>query len=596
MARVPCIRLFLVVVTLGAASPCVTEGSHAAPAARVTSTQGPQPLDWLKSGDYSALDSYYSQQQQAYEAGGIADEELYASFRKLYEDSPGNERFFTGWVEAYPGSYSAVLARGTYLYRMAWAVRGDNYISDIPASQIEAMKSLLARARLDLSASLTLTDKPYLSTLYLLNVAMLNGTVAERRQWFERGTSIDPNSSLVRVRYMFSLRPRWGGSYQEMRGFLKQCEQQSLPPRLLARLNILIHADLAEDAMRTADNQKIFDEWQQVIELASAAGEEPSTEALIGFTRAAQDLNRSMDAQRGLNLLEGRSPNDAWSQARLGWIYLQAHQDDKAWSFLTRAAGQNDPWAQFVLGHGIHDGIATLHKAPDQQAGLAWIRRSAEQCFPDAVRFLEARGEKPTQECKQRASGKREWWLVLLPALGALIPGLLAALARANRKRTVASIDHPDRMQYPPGTLALGLLSLGLVPALASLFMLHDNAAAAPIFGAVLPLLGVLGVSMLVAYGRVWHELTAEGLTFGRLLGRRGTLKWRDVTRITYSSRMRWFRIETASGEHVLISAMLTGLPQFARAVLREVPSYAIDDITRGVLQARAQGELPRLA
>lgn len=581
----------MVGAALAAAAPCVAEVSHTAHAALVTPTEGPQPLDWLKSGNYSALDSYYSQRQQVYEAGGITDEELYASFRKLYEDSPGNERFFTGWVEAYPGSYSAVLARGAYLYRMAWAVRGDNYINDTPAGQIEAMKSLLARARLDLIASLTRTGKPYLSSLYLLNVAMLNGTAAERRQWFERGTSIDPNSSLVRVRYMFSLRPRWGGSYREMREFLKQCEEQGLPPRLIARLNILIHADLAEDAMRTADNQKILDEWQQVIELASAAGEEPSTEALIGFTRAAQDLNRPMDVQRGLNLLEGRSPTDAWSQGRLGWIYIQAHQDDKAWTFLTRAAGQNDPWAQFVLGHSIYDGVATLHKAPDQQAGLAWIRRSAEQCFPDAVRFLEARGEKPSEECKRRASAKHEWWLVLLPALGTLIPGLLAALARANRKRTVASINHPDRMQYPPGTLAVGFLSLGLALALASLAMLHDNAAAAPIFGAIPLLLGVLGVSILVAYYRVWHELTAEGLNFGRLLGRRGSLKWSDVTRITYSGTLRWFYIETASGEHVRISAMLTGLPEFARAVLRDVPSYAIDGTTREVLQAHAQGE-----
>jgi TPR repeat protein len=478
---------------------------------------------------------------------------------------------------------------------MAWAVRGANYISDTPASQIEAMKNYLTRARPDLSASLTLTDKPYLSALYLLNFAMLDGTAAERRQWFERGTSIDPDNSMVRLRYMFSLRPRWGGSYREMQEFLEQCERQNVPPKLHARLDMLIHADLAEDAARSADNQKIFDEWQQVLNLAAAAGEEPSTEALIGFTRAAQDLNRSAAAERGLKLLENRSPNDAWSQGRLGWIYIQAHRDDKAWTFLTRAAEQNDPWAQFLIGHSTYDGVPTLRKAPDQQAGLVWIRRSAEQCFPDAMRFLAARGEKPSADCKRRASANREWWTVLIPAVG-LIPGLLAALAAANRKRTGAAVEHAGRLQQPPSTLALGVLLLGLALALAILSMFHDNDTAAPIFNGVLGLLGVLAMSMIVAYYRAWYELTAAGLDFGRFLGRRGSIKWRDITCITYSRAMRWFRIETASGEVVRISAMLTGLPEFARAVLEQVPSYAIDGTTREALHAFVQGELPGLA
>jgi hypothetical protein len=59
---------------------------------------------------------------------------------------------------------------------------------------------------------------------------------------------------------------------------------------------------------------------------------------------------------------------------------------------------------------------------------------------------------------------------------------------------------------------------------------------------------------------------------------------------------MRWFRIETASGIAVRVSAMLTGLPEFARAVLTQVPGYAIDDATRAVLTSTSQGELPKLA
>ncbi|HWZ64665.1 MAG TPA: hypothetical protein VNX02_16720 [Steroidobacteraceae bacterium] len=608
MARVSSTWLLFLIVVLGAGSLRAADGGEARAATPAPDADPAQPLSWLKSGDYAALESYYSQQQARYETGAIPDEKLYASFRKLYEDSPDNEGYFDRWIAAYPNSYAAVLSRGVYLYRMAWAVRGERYISDTSSPQIEAMNNYLRRARPDLIASLKLTDKPYLSTLYLFNVAMLNGTVSERAQWYERGTTLDPDNTLLRYRYMFSLRPRWGGSYQEMRAFLGQCEKQHASPRLLARLNMLIHADLAEDAMRRADTQRTFDEWQQVLSLAPEAQEEPGTEALIGFTRAAQDLNRAADAQRGLKLLEGRNPDDAWSQSRLGWIYVKAHRDAEAWTFLMRAAEQNDPWAQFVIGHSIFDGVPTLKRAADQQAGLVWIRRSAAQCFPEAEQFLAARGEKQTADCKRRSSADREWWVRLIPVAAALATSLITSLIAASRKRRAraagaaagagilgpaAPSDQPKRLQYPPLVLVIGMLAFGLFAAAASLSLVFDNGSGGPLVSAGFAALGVLGLLTLLEYARARHELTADGLEVGRLFGPRGSLRWRDVTHLSYSKGMRWFRIETAAGDVARISAMLMGLPELARAVLDQVPGYAIDAGTREVLEGCVQGALP---
>jgi len=582
--------VFLVLVAvLGAASLRAAETAAAQPPASTDTADAVQPLAWLKAGNSAALDEYYSHQQQDYEAGRISDERLYASFRKLYEDSLDNQASFDRWVQTFPNSYAAVLARGVYFYRMAWAVRGDKHLTDTPTQRIEAMKNWLGRARPELLASLKLTRKPYLSTLYLLNAAMLRGSAEERRRWYEEGMAIDPSNALIRYRYMFSLRPRWGGSYRQMEDFLAQQRAQQAPPALLARLAMLIHADKAEDAMQAGDNQRIFEEWQEVLRLAEVAGEQPGTEALIGYTRAAQDLNRPADARRGLERLEDRHPEDAWSQARLGWIYLQAHQDEKAWPLLLKAAEQNDSWAQWVVGHSTYDGVPTLHKPPDQQAGLVWIRRSAKQCFPDAVRFLAARGEKPSADCKRRRSGgEREWWEALIPAAGVLLTSLVTALAAALRKRAQPAAS-PARMQYPPSVRAIGAFILAVLIMVAAAFAVTaENGPGGPVVVGVLAAFGALGLLLIVGSVRLWHVLTADGLEFGRFLGPRGSLQWRDVTRLTYSKVMRWFRIETASGEVARISAMLTGLPEFACAVLEQVPSYAIDDGAREALQAYA--------
>jgi Domain of unknown function (DUF4034) len=590
--------VFLLLIAVFGAGPLRAADTTAAQASAHADSADPvQPLAWLKAGNYATLDEYYSHQQQDYEAGRISDERLYASFRELYEDSLGNERFYDRWVQAYPNSYAALLARGAYLYRMAWAVRGEKYLTQTSAEQIAAMRNWLSRARPDLLASLKLANKPYLSTLYLLNVAMLQGSADERRRWYEQGMAIDPANALIRYRYMFSLRPRWGGSYRQMEDFLARTEAQQVPPARLARLAMLIHADMAEDAMQAADDEKTFEEWQEVLRLAQVAGEQPGTEALIGYTRAAQDTHRPADAKRGLTQLEGRHPEDAWSQARLGWIYIQAHQDEKAWPLLLQAAEQNDAWAQWVVGHSTHDGVPTLHKAPDEQAGLVWIRRSAEQCFPDAVRFLAARGEKPSADCNRRRSGgDRPWWAALIQIAGpALLTSLVTVWMAASRKRAPTP-QSAGRMQHRPSTLVVAALAVWFFLALAVLALFYGNGSGNPIVIAVLAGIGALGLLMMLGYYHARHELTADGLNFGRLLGPRGSLRWRDVTRISYSRGMRCFRIETGSGEVVRIPAMLTGLPEFARAVLEQVPSYAIDDRTREALQACARGELPRLA
>lgn len=553
-----------------------------------------QPLAWLKSGNYRALDEYYSRQQRDYEAGKESDQDLYRSFRRLYEDSLDNAGHFDRWVEVYPKSYAALLARGAYQYRMAWAVRGDNYLQDTPSAQIDSMMNWLRRARPDLTASLQLTAKPYLSALYLLNAATLQGTAAERQRWYTLGSTLDPANSLVRYRYMFSLRPRWGGSYEQMQEFLRQCEAQHLPRPLLARLSMLIYADKAEDAMAAGDTEKTYDEWAEVLRLADVAGESPSTEALIGYTRASQDLNRPADAARGLEQLADRKPTDAWSLSRLGWIYLRAHRDAEAWPLLRKAAEQNDSWAQFIVGQEMYQGEPSLHRAPDPAGGLAWIRRSADQCYADAERFLAEHGERRATGCKQRTK-EFGWAELVRVATGPLLISLVAGLVGASRRRARPQAE-AGQLRHPASTLIVGLLGFALFAGLAVLSLVFDNGSGGPLVTGALLGFAALSLLMVAEYQRVRFELTPEGMSYGRLLGARGSFRWRDITQLTFARTMRWYRIETSSGDVVRVSAMLTGLPEFARTVLAEVPSYAIEESALVLLQKTANGELPRLA
>jgi len=380
-----------------ASAPAPQAAALAPPAVRASDAPQHQPqlLTWLKSANYSALDEYLTTLQSQYESGAATEEQLYTGFRQLYEDTPANERYFDAWVQAYPRSYAAHLSRGVYHYRMASFIRGEDYLSNTSDSQINSMITYLDQAHPELLDSMKLTAKPYLSTLYLLDVSRMHGSRGENRHWYEEGVRIDPTNTRVRFRYMDTLRPRWGGSYSDMQAFLEETRKQDPDPKLLARLEILIHSDKAEDEMQAdqdsatqGNSQAVFDEWKKVVDLSEIAGEQPSNEALAAYMRVAADLHMNADVDRGRALLAKRNIDDGWSLERIAWALIQQHRDAEALPALQKAAELNQPWSQFVLGKTIYEGCPELNIKKDERAGLVWIERSAHLCHPDAVEFL----------------------------------------------------------------------------------------------------------------------------------------------------------------------------------------------------------------
>jgi hypothetical protein len=252
------------------------------------------------------------------------------------------------------------------------------------------MQDYLARSRPDLMDSLTLTAKPYLSTLYLLNVEILDGPPDARRRWLDRGTSIDPNNTLLRIRYMFSLQPRWGGSIDKMLAFIGECAQQKVSATTLAELKLNFASESAEAVARTASPSEMLGRWGEVVQLSQAAGEPPPQRALAGYARSAWDLNRRDEADRSLAKLEQLDVNDAWTLSQMGWIYVHEQRMAEGWAVLRKAATLNDAWSQFAVGKTLIQGCPEINLPPDRRTGLAWMKRSADQGFAEAIAFLAA--------------------------------------------------------------------------------------------------------------------------------------------------------------------------------------------------------------
>jgi hypothetical protein len=105
---------------------------------------------------------------------------------------------------------------------------------------------------------------------------------------------------------------------------------------------------------------------------------------------------------------------------------------------------------------------------------------------------------------------------------------------------------------------------------------------------------GFAGLSALIIlnFFRERHYFDDRTLAYQTLI-RSGAIAWRDISRISYSPSRKSFRLEASDGRVVGISAMLTGLEDFGRAVLAEVPTERIDPPARDLLDSCARGELP---
>lgn len=187
----------------------------------------------------------------------------------------------------------------------------------------------------------------------------------------------------------------------------------------------------------------------------------------------------------------------------------------------------------------------------------------------------------------------RPWWSYALQwGLWAVAMG--AVMGWMARSRDAAPpAGSAGRLVHPKSTLIIGVVGTVFFVMLAVLAAVFPGKTGSLAVSAAFAGFAALNALLLLEYRNARHELLPDGMRFGGLLRRGGTLRWSELRRISYSESMKWFVLELGDGRLVRISVMVTGLPEFARAVLAQVPPAAIDAATRAVLERTAAGDPP---
>jgi hypothetical protein len=187
------------------------------------------------------------------------------------------------------------------------------------------------------------------------------------------------------------------------------------------------------------------------------------------------------------------------------------------------------------------------------------------------------------------------WASVLQWALWAVVMGAVMGWLGRSRLRNRPARD-TRILAHPTSTFIVGFASLVFFAAIAVVSNVYRNSTTTWWTTAIFVGFAVLSALMLLEYLVVKHEVSEDGLQYSRLfVWRRRSLRWSDLRRVHYAPAMKWFRLETGTGDVVRVSAMLMGLPEFARLLLEHSPQGVIDADCRLVLEATAAGNPPSM-
>lgn len=277
--------LFIVVLSSLLSAVGVISGqdrSHVASADPIQSRPDADVVKLLRDHDFVALEKHFRSIDEGFANGRIPEFELVEYYKPFYFSKDELADELKAWTVAFPNSYPAYVARGTYYRKLGEFSRGEDFK---PADE-SAMEQDFAIAEVDLERARWLSEKPYLAALGLLNIARYRNDEDAAYGALQLGNLALPTNILLRARYQDHLKPRWGGTYAKMREFTYICKVEGLAEKDLGLLSAMVDDDRAS----IAEGQNDVDEAVMHYSAALAKARDADPRAI------AQYLDRSLEA------------------------------------------------------------------------------------------------------------------------------------------------------------------------------------------------------------------------------------------------------------------------------------------------------------
>jgi uncharacterized protein len=176
----------------------------------------------LTSRSYDQLDALLSAYSDSVASDYRLEYRLFDAYDAFDVALPSLEPLLDEWVKQHPKSAPARLARGVYLAARGADARAAKEANETSRAQFQKMEAFFARATSDYYMGAHLDPRSIVPYRGLMGIVMNDPDPAMERLLLDRGLKIQPLSFDLRVAYMWSLLPRWGGSYRAMTQFAEE--------------------------------------------------------------------------------------------------------------------------------------------------------------------------------------------------------------------------------------------------------------------------------------------------------------------------------------------------------------------------------------
>ena len=192
---------------------------------------------------FKPLNSKLEEFQQSFDEDYQAEDYVFDAFESFKKADTTYEPIMLNWVQQFPASYSPYVARAEYYCASALQARGNKLLMEKDKNEYKEMERYYSLALLDIEQALKL--KVGMDVCYTMKVEI--GMALEKEELITsaliEATKYHPYEYRVRLKYLQTLTPRNGGSYEKMEGFIASCAKYVVYNPKIKELSVSIPAD-----------------------------------------------------------------------------------------------------------------------------------------------------------------------------------------------------------------------------------------------------------------------------------------------------------------------------------------------------------------
>jgi hypothetical protein len=190
----------------------------------------------LNMQDYDSLEAIFHDAMNRYEKDVAYEHYLLRGYELFSPDNRVLLENLDHWVET-TGSAIAYAARGVFKAQVGYEARGRLGLSETSQEQLMAMLSFHLDATGDLLSALERDPRLIPAYVHLIKIAMYSPVPSAPTEILFEALHHDPRSYYVRQQYLEAVKPRWGGTFDDMYAYaLEFAGHSDVNPRLYSLL------------------------------------------------------------------------------------------------------------------------------------------------------------------------------------------------------------------------------------------------------------------------------------------------------------------------------------------------------------------------